>query len=113
MTVSFGGFGENVLTLECSSVIEAGTPVTISSGGKAVPCEEEDKVAGVCIGSDGSYAAVQLTGVVTLPYSGDAPSPGFVTLLADGEGGVAADGDGREHLALEVDTTSETVTFIL
>lgn len=114
MSVSFNGFGEKVLTFLSEEKITAGYPVKVADSCIVAACEEGDSFCGIALESDGEYTCVQLSGAVTLPYSGeDAPEAGYVFLSADGDGGVAADEDGREYLVLSVDTTGNEVTFII
>ena len=61
----------------------------------------------------GDACAVQVSGFVTVGYSGDAPALGRVCLAADGNGGVKSAGDGVACLAADVDTTAKTVTILL
>ena len=64
-------------------------------------------------GAAGAACAVQVSGFVTVGYSGDAPALGRVCLAADGNGGVKSAGDGVACLAADVDTTAKTVTILL
>lgn len=64
------------------------------------------------------FGLVQTAGYVTVPYTGSTPSCGYIKLTADGQGGVrlantVAGETGREYLAIDVDSTSQTITFRL
>ena len=113
MSYSFDGFNEGVLTFSCESEIASGTPVKISGSETVCACSSGDKFCGVAVTYRNGSVGVALSGAVTLPYSGTAPSAGYVKLAADGDGGVATSNSGREYLALSVDTVSGTVTIIL
>ena len=92
MSVSTKGFCENVLTLKAASGLKAGVPVNVNGG----------------------YAGVQLSGVVTMPYTGtDAPAVGYAALASDGADGVKASTKGNTYLVLSVNTTAKTVSFML
>ena len=54
-----------------------------------------------------------VTAGYTVPAEGAAPALGWSGLSADGEGGVQADADGSTYLVVDVDTTAQTVTFVL
>ena len=54
-----------------------------------------------------------VTAGYTVPSQGAAPALGWAALSADGSGGVQADADGRSFLVVDVDTSAETVTFVL
>ena len=63
---------------------------------------------------NGGYAGVQLSGVVTMPYTGtDAPAVGYAALASDGADGVKASTKGNTYLVLSVNTTAKTVSFML
>ena len=74
-------------------------------------CAAGDKPAGVCLEADGTFALVQVSGCVTLPYTGTtAPAAGYNTLAADGTGGVkVVTTGGKEYLVFKVDTTAKTL----
>lgn len=111
MNVSFNGFGENVLTFEASGTIAAQSPVMVTDNGKVAAAS--GVFCGICTAVRNGYAAVQVKGYVTVPYSGTAPTVGFVKLKgADGKAVVDA-ANGREYLVIDVDTTAKTAGIIL
>ena len=72
------------------------------------------KFCGVSVNVNGGYAGVQLSGVVTMPYTGtDAPAVGYAALASDGAYGVKASTKGNTYLVLSVNTTAKTVSFML
>lgn len=113
MSVSTKGFCENVLTLKAASGLKAGVPVAVSAN--AVSAAGADaKFCGVSVNVNGGYAGVQLSGVVTMPYTGtDAPAVGYAALASDGADGVKASTKGNTYLVLSVNTTAKTVSFML
>ena len=116
MKVSFGGIGESVATFynNASSGAAPGGVAKISANGEVAACANGNAFCGVCVSSDDNFAAVQISGFVTLPYAGTAPARGYVKLSAAGSREVKADASaGREYLVIEVDTVAKTVGFIL
>ena len=61
-------------------------------------------------GCRGGCACVQIAGCIELACSGTAPTPGYVKLTADANGGVCS-GEGRERLVL--DCSDGIVTIML
>ncbi len=113
MSVAFGGFNENTATFKTASEIEVGTPVAMSGNGTVKACASGSAFCGIATSSDNSYVSVQLSGTVTLPYTGTAPAVGYSELSSGGTGVKADSTNGREYLVLSVDTAQKTVTFLL
>jgi hypothetical protein len=68
----------------------------------------------LALGLKAPYVTVQTEGYVSLPYSGTAPQPGYVSLAADGTGGVKSVATGgRQLLVINVDTDKKTIGFML
>lgn len=111
MAVSFGGFNENTATFKVSGEVENGMPVKVCESGTVEACADGDTFCGICRNTDGTYAAIQLSGAVKSTYSGTAPECGYAKLAASADG-VKVGGD-REYLVVEVDTDALTVTFIM
>jgi hypothetical protein len=116
MKVSFEGIGETVVTFYNNGAA-AGDAVKLSANGKVAEAASGERFMGVCTSAEADFAAVQISGVVTMPYTGTAPSVGYGYLLSDGTGGVKVDSastkTGGEYLILDVDTTAKTAAFIL
>ncbi|MCI8739112.1 MAG: hypothetical protein HFG10_03255 [Oscillibacter sp.] len=115
MRSSYEGIGQWAATFACGTVAE-GEMVKISANGTVSACERDDGFCGMvlAVSRGGDACTVVLGGMVTAGYSGDtAPTVGWVNLAADGRGGVTAAAAGRSYLAVDVDTSAETVTFIL
>ena len=113
MSVSFNGFNSNILTFKCNAKIAKGTPVNIFESNTVVAASDSDDFHGVVIDGDENYASVQVTGVVTLPYTGTAPETGFNSLGSDGNGGVKIASTSKPFLILATDETAGTVTFMM
>lgn len=106
MNVNFNGYNENVATFVADSKLKtAGVPVKISADGTVTVCASGDKFCGICVAVRDGYAAVQLSGYVTVKTSAKL-ALGFTKLAAGASGVVAASDSGREHLVIN-STASE------
>ena len=112
--VSFEGIGQWSATFACADVQE-GQVVKISGSGEVGKCAGGEGFCGVVntVSRDGEACGVVLGGMVSVPYSGSAPAPGYTGLSADGAGGVRVDGSGRKHWVAAVDESGKCVTLIL
>ncbi len=111
MSVSFSGFNKNTATFRVTEDIAKNSPVKMSENNTVAVCNSE-AFCGIAQESDGGYAAVQLSGTVTMPYTGGAPEIGFSKLAGSGDKVTASD-NGREYLVVAVDETAQTVTFLM
>lgn len=110
MTVSFDGYNANTVTFEAASGVTVGLPVMISANGKV--SNATSAFCGVCKDLKNGYAAVQLDGYVRLPYTGSI-AVGYKQLVVD-DGEIKVDTTyGREHLVIDVDSTTNTAGIIL
>ena len=115
MNVSYEGIGQWAATFACSGVSE-GQAVKVSGNGTVAACAENGGFDGVVlsVARDGKACSVAMGGMVTVSYSGTAPTAGWNTLAADGKGGVTVVSEGgRSYLAVEADTAAKTVTIVL
>lgn len=113
MNISFDGMNQWMATFATSDAVE-GQVVKMTAGATVGACADGDSFCGVTAAKRAEDAcAVQLTGVVTAPYTGTAPTVGYAKLLANGTGGVKTSSTGREYLVLDIDTSASTVTFVL
>ena len=115
MNISFEEIGSWGATFACGEVAE-GDVVTISASGTVGPCSDGGAFCGVvaAMGRDKQACTVTLGGLVSVPYTGTAPTAGLSKLSADGSGGVKADStNGSAYWVVQVDTTAQTVTFKL
>ncbi|MGI6248963.1 MAG: hypothetical protein ACOYJX_06130 [Acutalibacteraceae bacterium] len=114
MSVAFNGLMANTATFCAGEGITAGIPVKVGANNTAAPCTAGDAFFGAAVSAGNGYAAVQLSGFVTLPYTGTAPVPGYNLLAGDGSGGVkVVTAGGRSLLVLNVDTSAKTAGLIL
>lgn len=111
MSVSFEGFGNNVATFKTEEEITTYTAVKMSASDTVEACSSE-AFCGIAYCGKGGYTAVQLSGTVTMPYTGTAPEVGYTALAGNGESVIASE-SGREYLVVSVNETENTVTFIM
>ena len=109
MNIDFKGYEENILTFACSGTVAAGDIVSFSSSNTVAKASADSDFIGVCVSSQGDYAAVQLNGYIELPKSGTITA-GYNKLVAASSGVKAAE-TGIDRLVIYVDDT--TVGFIL
>ncbi len=113
MSISFGGYNYNSLTFYGNTKIDIGYPVSIYKSFTVMKATDGSAFHGVVVSSDEKYSSVQVNGVVTMPYSGTAPSTGYNGLVSNGAGGVKVSSAGREYLVIGTDDTAKTVTFLM
>lgn len=117
MKISFEGYGEMAATFrnDTDSPAAAGKAASMTGNGTVGLCTG-GKPAGIVISADDEYAVVQTGGFVTCAYTGTAPAAGWCSLVGAAGGKVALAGtgvSGLDCLVVEVDSSSETVGFIL
>ena len=110
MNVSFEEIGRLAVTF-AQEGCQGGQVCKVSANGKVAPCAAGDKLCGIVEHVRGSHAAVQVAGFAEVKVTG-AVSLGYVSLCADGSGGVKA-GAGREYLVVSVDENAKTAIIML
>ncbi len=115
MSLSFKGYKESVATfMAAESLTSAGVPVKMTASNTVGPCAAGEDFCGLALELKVPYVTAQTGGFVSLPYSGTAPQPGYVSLAADGSGGVkSVASGGRQLLVINADTAKKTVGFML
>ena len=114
MSVSFKGINEQVVTFKTEEELAVGTLVTVSDNGTVGPCAANGKIVGVVVSSRESIAAVQISGFVTLPYSGSAPALGVTAIAAASDTKIKADAtNGKLVTVVETDTAALTAGILL
>ena len=116
MSISFKGYGENVLTFY-TGITEAGIPVSVAQDCMVNKTAADKDFIGITCKGDGEIAGVIVDGYVELPYTGNTPAFGYCNLVANGNGGVkaAASATASNHVVrvINVDTDNKIVGFIL
>ena len=87
MKISIKGYGENTATFGTSGIVSASHVVKMADNLTVSECSAGDKFIGTAVCVKNEYAGIQLDGYVTVNYSGTAPTVGYCTLVADGNGG--------------------------
>lgn len=109
--LKYDGIGQVAMT----ALTEAtdNTPIMAAGPDFWMPSEDGTEFGGVCIHAKDMLATVAISGVVTLPYSGDAPGYGLIGLVSDGNGGVKVGESVRPRVIVKVNEETKKVTFIL
>lgn len=105
------------------------TAITVNDKGAFIGCvakfKDSDTVGwvaadevfhGYCLWQRYGTATIQVGGFVTMPYSGTVPTVGYCELVGDGYGyvKVLSGVEGNvARLVVAVDTTEQTVTFLM
>jgi hypothetical protein len=114
MSISFEGIGQVLATFQVEEGSLDGGVVTMTDNGTVGLGKEKDLPCGVLLYAEGDNAgAVQVEGMATVSFTGDAPQVGYAALACDGQGGVKTDGDGRLCLVVSVDADSKTAVIKL
>ena len=107
MSVSFDGVGQVCATF-LGSGIEEGQAVKVSGWGTAAVCGDGESFCGAAICCRDGACTVQVSGFLTLGYTGTAPAAGPVKLCGYGQGGAVT-----ACLAVDADSAAKTVTILL
>lgn len=100
--VSFEAIGQVAATFYAADGVKAGQVVKLSADSTVAPCAEGEKFVGVAVtdAKDGC-AGVQVAGFAVIPCADETVKAGYVSLAADGNGGVKK-ADGAEYLVAAV-----------
>ncbi len=110
--VSFEGIGEVMATFYAGEGVKGGQVVKLGGDGEVIPCGAGERFCGLAVSGSAGYAGVQVAGFAQVKCGDGAVAAGYVTLTADGSGGVkkAGAGDqGQEYLVVSVDDGYATV----
>ena len=112
MKESYEGIGHLAVTVRANAC-QAGQVCKFNTQGYVEKCSAGDVFCGVVEAVDRGYAAMQVEGFVTLPYTGTAPGCGLKTLAANGTGGIQVNANGKEFLVVAVDAAKSQATIKL
>ena len=117
-TVKLSGIDSNptLLTDSLTRGTDENKPAKISANKTAALAADGDEFFGtiLSISEDEAVCVVKNRGIITLVYTGTAPSLGYGDLIANGTGGVKKGaGTNQMFWILDVDTTNTLVTFDL
>lgn len=114
--LSFEDIGSVVVTLRAETGVEKGHAVGLSGKERVGVPAANGQVCGVVLDvAEDGMASVQVKGFATVAYSGSV-TPGWVSLTANGSGGVqkaGADAAGHECLLVSTDPVSRTAVILL
>lgn len=115
MDICFEGVGQVAATFQVDGAVQPGMAVALTGNGAVGLGGDGDAPCGVLLGGvRGGAAAVQISGVAQVGYSGDAaPAVGWQGLACDGAGGVKTAAGGVKFLVLAVDTNAKTAVVKL
>ena len=107
------GFNENICTFKAEGNITPGHPVSLCDSFKVIASGENHDFHGIAVNCRNGAVAVQLTGYVEVPYSGQIPGIGRIRLAADGNGNVIFSENGSSYLVVSADETTGMLGIIL
>ena len=115
MKISFDAIGEKYVTFLAGSGAAKGQVCKVSANDTVSGCAAGEAFCGVVAEVRDGCAAVVMGGYVEVPFSDEtAPSAGYATLGADGDGGVkSVTSGGRGCLIVHVDATAITLGLFL
>lgn len=113
MAISYQSIGQECVSVNLSGTIPEGVPCTLVSASLVKKSAANDNFCGVLLTKRGSVGSVQVRGFVTVGFSGENMRVGYVNLAADGAGKVQVNENGRSYLVIDMDTTKQTITFLL
>ena len=97
-----------------SENLKEGMTVSLDSNGKAVLSISNTRFIGICTKVNGNYITVAVSGVVTVPYTGQISTYGYEFLSADGSGNIKFNATGEtEYLIFDIDEENHLITFML
>ena len=94
--VSFEGVGEVAATFYAAEGVKAGEVVRVCGDATVGPCGAGERFDGAALSLRGGCAGVQTGGFAAVRCSDSTVTVGYVSLTADGGGGVRKAGDGDE-----------------
>lgn len=115
MKISFDAIGEKYVTFLAGSGAAKGQVCKVSANDTVSSCAAGEAFCGVVAEVRDGCAAVVMGGYAEVPFSDEtAPSVGYATLGADGDGGVkSVTSGGRSCLIVHVDATAKTLGLFL
>ena len=111
--ISFDSIHETLVTFAAASGLQAGQVCKVTADGTVGACSNGDVFCGVAGPIRKGSVGVQMGGYAEVPYTGTKPGYGYVTLAANGSGGVKAAESGKTCCVVKVDTTAGVVGLFL
>ncbi len=113
MNVAFDGIGAVMATFLTEEDVTGGEVVKVTANGTVGLCSEGDAFFGVALVPTDGAAAVQVSGFMTVHCDSGVPALGYVTLCADGNGGIKTAASGTAVQVVAVDETNLTAVIYL
>ena len=111
--VSFEGVGEVAATFYAEEGVRLGQVVKVSGDSTVAPCGAGERFCGVAASVRGGCAGVQTGGFATVRCADSTVTVGYVSLTADGSGGVrkAGAGDRGQEFLVAADDGAGIITI--
>lgn len=114
MEISFEGIGQVAATFAADTGIQPGMAVALSADSTVGPGKAGAIPCGVVLNVQEGMAAVQISGMAKVGYSGTAPAVGFGMIAGDGTGKIkSVSADGINCLIVSVNTGDSTAVIKL
>lgn len=111
--VSFEGVGEVAATFYAEEGVKAGQVVKVSGDATVAPCRAGERFDGVAASAREGCAGVLVGGFTAVKCADSAVTVGYVSLTADGDGGVkkAGTGDSGQEFLVVADDGAGIITI--
>ncbi len=113
MAVSFQSIAQQCATFYADEGIATGIPCMMEENNKVCPCDTAEPFIGVILDQRAGLATVALTGFVEVTFSGTAPTLGYCSMAANGNGGVQCLEGEKKYLVVSVDENSSKAVIML
>ena len=113
MEISFEGIGQVAATFAANEGIEAGMAVTLTADSTVGTGKAGNAPCGKVLSIKNGMAAVQISGMMQVGYSGTAPAIGMGTIAVDGSGKIKTTADGMNCMIVSVNTADGTAVIKL
>ena len=111
MELSYEGIGQVVATFAMEEGVEPGMAVALVDNGTVGMCGSGVDLCGKVLAVHGGCCAVQMSGFVKLPFTGESPTTGWNSVAGDGSGGVCVGQGSNNYLIVQVDDDECTIVF--
>ena len=104
MSISYEAIGQVMVTCQAEETVVEGQVVKMNGNDTVAPCAAGETFCGVAayVAEDG-FVAIQVKGFVTVLCTDSAVTAGYMSLAADGSGGVKAADNGINVLVMNVE----------
>ena len=113
MEISFEGIGQVAATFAAAEGIEAGMAVALTADSTIGMGKGGDAPCGKVLSVKNGMAAVQISGMMGVGYSGSAPAIGMNTIAVDGSGKIKTATGGISCMVMSVNTADGTAVIKL